>query len=115
MVQSINAHDFEGRPQVSCNTCHRAAVDPVGILPLPQPPPPAPKPASAEKPARPTLPTRDELVAKYAAAIGKPARSLWESRHLAGLREGSDGGLLPLTIDEGSGMAQPTVKVGEPT
>jgi hypothetical protein len=117
-VQSINTQSFQGHPQVSCNTCHRAAVDPVGILPLPQPLAPAPKTESAEsaeKPARPALPTRDEIVAKYAAATGKPPRALWESRRLIGTREGSDGKLLPITVEEGPGMAHTVVKVGDDT
>jgi hypothetical protein len=106
MVLAINAQNFEGRPQVSCNTCHRGSNDPVGIVPLPQPPPPEPRP---EPTVRPQLPTRDEIVAKYAAAIGKPQRALWESRRLTGTREGSDGKPLPLVVEEAPGMAHATV------
>ncbi len=115
MVLSINKENFKGQPQVSCNTCHRGSVDPVNILPLPQPPPPEGKPESAERPARPVLPTRDEIVAKYAAAIGNPAPALWESRRLTGTREGPDGKPLAMTVEEAPGMMYTTVKLGNET
>lgn len=110
MVQSINAQNFNGRPQVSCNTCHRGSVDPVGVVPLPQPLPPEAKAAEAKAP-RVTAPTRDEVVAKYAAAIGNPSKAAWESRRLVGTREGSDGKPLPMTVEEVPGAARTVVKM----
>jgi hypothetical protein len=71
MVGQINEQNFEAKPVVSCNTCHRGSTRPVSLPSLPQAAPPFPTPL----PARPSnLPTRDAIVAKYAAAIGDAAR-----------------------------------------
>jgi photosynthetic reaction center cytochrome c subunit len=115
MVVAINAQNFNGHPAVSCHSCHRGAVEPVGILPLPQPLPAERKPEPAEKTAQAPPPTRDEVVAGYAAAIGKPSRASWESRRLTGTREGSDGKPLPMTIEEAPGMTHAVVKLDNDT
>src|SRR4051812_32231992 len=61
MTMAINRGNFNGQPVVSCNTCHRGAVRPIGVISLPQsvPPPPAP-PAQA-----PSVAAAD-LVKRYA-------------------------------------------------
>ncbi len=65
MVFDINKNYFEGRPEVTCNTCHRAQGHPQAALNL-YPPAPEPRPA---QPA--TKPVTDDILAKFAAAIGK--------------------------------------------
>lgn len=112
MVKSINADNFGGRPAVSCNSCHRGATEPVGIIPLPQPLP-SHKAEGETAESRPQPMTRDEVVAKYAAAIGKPAAALWSSRHLVGTRTGPDGKAIPLVVDETPSMSHVTVTMGE--
>jgi len=85
MVMRINRENFAGKPVVSCNTCHRGAVQPVSVISLPQsvPPPPAP-PAPA-----PAVAAAD-LVQRYAAAIGDASR-LALPRILRGTQEGWTG------------------------
>ncbi len=99
MVGQINQQNFEGNPVVSCNTCHRGSTKPVGLVALPQAPPPFPTPI----PAKPTLPSRDEVVAKYAAAIGE-ASALQLPRLLRGTREAaSDGKSAPFEAQMSGG------------
>jgi photosynthetic reaction center cytochrome c subunit len=87
MVEQINQQNFENDRKVSCNTCHRGSTQPVSLPVLPQVPPPFPTPVRTP----PTgLPTRDEIVAKYAAALGDASR-LKLPRIVKGTREGSDG------------------------
>lgn len=64
MVLSINKENFEGRPEVSCNTCHAGHERPNSTPALY--PPPAPV-----RPAQPAVkPTTDQILAKYAASFG---------------------------------------------
>jgi photosynthetic reaction center cytochrome c subunit len=73
MMMAINKYNFEGKREVTCNTCHRGAAHPVAI------------PAVAEeelksdamggtKPGddkdKPALPAADVLLDKYLAAVG---------------------------------------------
>jgi hypothetical protein len=67
MVLDINSKNFPGRPQVTCNTCHRGQIHPVGLPELPQAAPPFPTPAEE---SRKGYPEPKELLAKYVAAIG---------------------------------------------
>src|SRR3954452_4218243 len=67
MVLDINAKNFPGRPQVTCNTCHRGKIHPEGLPELPQAAPPFPTPAEE---SRKGYPDPKELLAKYVAAIG---------------------------------------------
>jgi hypothetical protein len=95
MTMKLNKESFEGHIDVSCWTCHRGAVRPVSLVSLPQAAPPFPTP----KPARPELPTRDEVVKKYTEALGNLA--LWEKpRALKGVRESFDGKPVPIDIQE---------------
>jgi hypothetical protein len=68
MVLAINKANFNGRPTVTCFTCHRGSNEPVG----------APIITSEhmtlmEKEETPTLPSTDDIVAKYVAALGGEA------------------------------------------
>ena len=87
MVDQINQQNFEAKPVVSCMTCHRGSTEPVGLPILPQAAPPFPMPVRA-RPAN--LPTREQIVAKYLAALGDVSR-LTTPRTLSGTREGFDG------------------------
>jgi len=95
LVMDMNAKYFEGHNAVTCNTCHRGAIRPVGMVSLPQAQPPFPTP----EPQRPTLPTRDEVIAKYAAAVGKIDEKALASVTLTGTREAPDGKTAPFTIN----------------
>lgn len=87
MTAELNTKFFNGRPQVSCFSCHRGSIHPVNIVTLPQAQPPFPTP---EEP-RPKLPARDEIVAKYAAAIGKVDPAALTSITMKGERESATG------------------------
>jgi hypothetical protein len=87
LVLDTNQKFFNKRPVVTCNTCHRGSTNPVGLVSLPQAMPPFPTPERK----RPTLPTRDEIVAKYEAAVGKIDKTALASLSMKGIREGSDG------------------------
>jgi hypothetical protein len=85
LTKSANAGTFNGRSTISCYTCHRGKESPVGIVPLPVEPP-----AAEEKEAeRPKMPSAEEIVKKYAEAVGDTAR--WASIHAKGTRESFDG------------------------
>lgn len=80
MVLGINKDSFRGNTQVGCYTCHRGRNQPNGIpaFPLPTPPPrpqPAASPAAGQPSPTPTPapPTADQILAKYADAIGGQA------------------------------------------
>ncbi|MEO7971090.1 MAG: c-type cytochrome, partial [bacterium] len=75
MVLAVNKDTFKGNTEVSCYTCHRGRTRPAGVpeLPIQEAPP---RPATAEtKPgeAKPVVPTADEILAKYTAALGGSA------------------------------------------
>jgi photosynthetic reaction center cytochrome c subunit len=85
MVQEINEKNFDNNAAVACNTCHRGNIRPVSLPTLPQPAPPFPTPVRT----RPTLPSRDDLVARYTAALGDIS-AYGLPRTLKGTREGWD-------------------------
>jgi len=71
MQMAINKENFGGRTQVTCNTCHRGAADPVGVPAIPE--------AAAAAAARPQPATEsanapevnpDQVLAKYLQAVG---------------------------------------------
>src|SRR6266513_430531 len=92
MVGQINGQNFEDKPAVSCNTCHRGSTRPVSLPALPQAPPPFPTPLRTPPP---NLPARDAIVAKYGAALGD-AKRLQLPRAFQGTRESSDGKSAPI-------------------
>jgi len=96
MVIDMNTKYFEGHTDVTCNTCHRGSTRPVGQVPLPQAQPPFPTP----KTERPPLPTRDEIVAKYAAAIGKVDENALASMTMKATREAPDGKTMPIALEQ---------------
>jgi len=98
MVEQINQGSFDGNPVVSCTTCHRGTTRPVSLPQLPQAPPPFPTPVAP----RPALPPLEEVVKRYAAALGDTSK-LQQPRVLKGTREGYDGKPLPLELQEAGG------------
>jgi hypothetical protein len=80
MVLGVNKTTFKGGVEVSCYTCHRGNRNPVGSpqlpLPIPSPRPSAPAAvpgAQASPTPRPAMPSADEIINKYVAAIGGQA------------------------------------------
>jgi len=104
MVMKINKEQFGGRAEVSCWTCHRGSTHPVSLVSLPQGPPPFPTP----KPVLPDLPPLEEVVKKYAAALGD-ASKLATPRALKGTREAFDGKPLPLDVQQSGARWHVTV------
>jgi hypothetical protein len=99
IVLDTNDKFFNKRPVVTCNTCHRGSTSPVGLVSLPQAMPVFPTPERK----RPTLPTRDEIVAKYAAAVGKIDKSALASITMKGFREAPNGTKSELEIEQKGG------------
>ncbi|MGE3467448.1 MAG: c-type cytochrome, partial [Pyrinomonadaceae bacterium] len=65
MVFDLNKTQFNGRPEINCNSCHNGKSHPQPSFPLSAAVPPPPRP---EQPAK--RPTVDEIVAKYQTALG---------------------------------------------
>jgi hypothetical protein len=71
MVQGINKGSFKGNPAIGCFTCHRGSEHPVRVpqLPIAAPTPFAETPAATTA-TKETLPTADQILAKYTDALG---------------------------------------------
>ena len=71
MMMAINKENFEGHREVTCYSCHRGSLKPVAspIITIENP---RTEEAAGAKPgeAKPALPTSDQLLDKYLAAIG---------------------------------------------
>lgn len=71
MMFAINQNNFDGHQEVTCYSCHRGSPKPVSI---PEISDAMPHPVNAEsaplQPNPPDLPKPDEIVQKYAAALG---------------------------------------------
>ena len=102
IVLDTNDKFFNKRPVVTCNTCHRGSTNPVGLVSLPQAVPVFPTPERK----RPALPTRDEIVAKYAAAAGKADKSALASLAMKGVRENSDGSKTDIEVVQKDGSTR---------
>lgn len=87
MTQQVNKTTFEGRPAVSCYTCHQGSPHPVSILPLPVSMPPMTRPAAtpnaapgapnAAPEAKPATPTAEAVISGYLKSMpSKTARVL---------------------------------------
>jgi hypothetical protein len=65
MVFDLNKTQFNGRPEINCNSCHNGKSHPQPSFPL------TAAAAAVERPKQPEKgPTADELAAKYHAALG---------------------------------------------
>ena len=71
MVLALNEAHFKGELEVTCYTCHRGAAHPVGIPILSAEPTARPEHVHDEdEEARAGLPTADQVLDKYLAAVG---------------------------------------------
>jgi hypothetical protein len=94
MTMDINKQSFNGRPQVSCYTCHQGQGHPVGVPPLPR--------VAAKEEARPAgeAPKPEEILAKYRQAVGgKEAAEAVKSRVIKGTSVAANGQGYPLEIN----------------
>jgi hypothetical protein len=66
MVIDLNARHFDGKPVVTCFTCHNGHVHPALMPPLPQSVPPETKPVEAK-----ALPAVASVIQKYVSAVGR--------------------------------------------
>jgi hypothetical protein len=78
LTKAANTSTFNGRSTVSCYTCHRGKEHPTGLVPLPV----APVVEEKEPAERPKMPSSEEVVKKYAEAVGNSAR--WENLSVKG-------------------------------
>lgn len=107
MVLNINKTTFKGGMEVSCYTCHRGMRDPIGLPPLPLPIP-SPRPSTPAGPGaqasptpRPAMPSADEIINKYVAAIGgQAAIDKLKTRVMKGSINTSSGLTLTYEIDQ---------------
>jgi hypothetical protein len=70
MQMAINSNNFEGHQQVTCNTCHRGSTDPMSVPAIAEA---GSKPPTEEREGeqeRASLPTAQQVVEKYVAAVG---------------------------------------------
>jgi hypothetical protein len=83
MMLAIDKDNFKGKTVVTCFTCHRGSLEPVGtpIIAENEAPPEPPKPEAAAN----SLPSADDLIAKYVQALGgKDAIDKISSRVITG-------------------------------
>ncbi len=87
MVFDLNKTQFNGRPEINCNSCHNGRSHPQPSFPLTAAVPLPPRP---EQPAK--KPTVDEIIAKYETALGGAANlAKVTSRQIKSTRVESDG------------------------
>lgn len=68
MVFDLNKSQFNGRPEINCNSCHNGRSHPQPSFPLTPAVSPEPRPAQPEK-----KPTVDEILSKFEMALGGKA------------------------------------------
>jgi outer membrane lipoprotein-sorting protein len=84
MVLDINATNFDRKTSVTCFTCHRGSTHIARVPPLP----PHDPPVSTET----SLPTAEQILTKYAAAVGgKDAAAKFKTTVMKGAIERSEG------------------------
>lgn len=66
MTLAIDHDSFEGRREVTCNSCHRGAAHPLSVPAISE----GPVEAEAPAPATPELPGAEAIVERYVAAVG---------------------------------------------
>lgn len=105
MVLDLRKLKFHGADEISCYTCHQGRSHPINVPPLPLPTPlprPAGSPAATTGPSptsTPTLPSADEILNKYIAAIGgQAAIDKLNSRVSKGTLTQANGAAIPFEI-----------------
>ena len=87
MMFDLNKQNFNGRPEINCNTCHNGRSHPQPSFPLG-----VAKAPESRPPELTTKPTADEIVAKFESAIGgRAAAAKVTSRHIRSVRVEPDG------------------------
>jgi len=99
MVIDVNKRLFEGRPVVTCYTCHNGTPHPKTSPPLPQP---LPRDVTADAPVADTatkVPSASEVLQRYVTAVGRivPAS---EPRAMVATRATPLGGPIAMKIVE---------------
>ncbi len=120
LVIDTNTNFFKGHTAVSCNTCHRGSSHPMSVPMLPVA---APQPMhqheehEADEAAghKPVMPTRDELVSRYARAIGNVDQKAISSIELKGTRQASEHPAAPIdvVVSKGNTRVTATTQDGE--
>ena len=96
MVLDINKASFNGRPEVTCYTCHQGHEHPVAVPALPLPS--AEAETAAPRPAG-KFPTPAELIVKYVQAIGgKDAAAKFTALALKGTQTGQNGAAMQVEV-----------------
>lgn len=108
MTLEINKANFDGKPEVSCNTCHNGHERPASVAalyPLPR----------VERPKQPaTRPTIDQLLEKYTAAVGGKGTAGSSSRRITAARIEANGTTTePEEIWQKGAKSLTTTKYGE--
>ena len=70
MMMQIDADNFKAEREVTCNTCHRGSVHPVGIPTVATENAPVQQAPSEEGAPVPALPSPQAILDKYLAAVG---------------------------------------------
>ncbi len=96
MMAAIDKDNFDGDRDVTCFTCHRGAAKPVAV-PVIAAEGPKPAPEGAEA-AAPALPSADQILAKYAQAVGAEALAKVTSRVQKGRLIGFGGREMPVEV-----------------
>lgn len=94
MMMDINKNSFDGRQMVTCYTCHQGRPDPRAVLVLP-----IEETVTLEEGAKSSLPSADQILAKYVEALGgEQAIRKVTSRVITGTQDlgTGPGGVLPL-------------------
>ena len=101
MEFAIDKDNFDGHLAVTCYSCHRGAVNPVGV-PIISDVEPSPEAEHAEAPgeAKPVFPPADQLLDKYLAAIGGEAALLKVTSRVEKGQLTANGHQLPIEVYE---------------
>ena len=73
MTMALNEKNFEGKPEVSCYSCHRGHPKPVSIPLIPESPEPSVQSREPQKPAA-DLPQPEDILRRYYQALGGAER-----------------------------------------
>ena len=86
MMFDLNKANFNGRPEINCNTCHNGRSHPQPSFPL------GVAAKQAERPVQPaTRPAGDQIAAKFEAAIGATSAKKIGPLKITGIRLEPDG------------------------